>query len=100
MEDNVVRDVRIAWLNLTNARARLRTTQQLSRYAADAYQLADARYKTGVSSIVELSQAQLELTSAQIGETAARYNVRIQQSALSYESGSMAGASAKVGRPD
>jgi outer membrane protein len=85
IEDNIVRDVRIAWLNLINARERLRTTQQLSRYAADAYQLAEARYKTGISSIVELSQAQLELTSAQIAETGSRYDVLIQQSALSFE---------------
>jgi len=89
IEDVVTRDVRIAWLNLNNARERLRTTQQLSRYAANAYQLAEARYKAGSSSIVELSQAQLELTSAQIGETGARYDVLIQESALNYETGGM-----------
>jgi outer membrane protein len=89
LEDEVTRDVRIAWLNLNNARERLRTTQELSRYAADAYQLADARYRAGSSSIVELSQAQLELTSAQIGETNARYDVLIQESALSYETGGL-----------
>jgi outer membrane protein len=92
LEDQVSRDVRIAWLNLNNARERLRTSQELSRYAADAYQLADARYRAGSSSIVELSQAQLELTSAQIGETNARYEVLVQESALSYETGGMMGA--------
>lgn len=92
LEDQVSRDVRIAWLNLNNARERLRTSQELSRYAADAYQLADARYRAGSSSIVELSQAQLELTSAQIGETNARYEVLIQESALSYETGGMMAA--------
>ncbi len=74
-EDKVSRDVRIAWLNLNNARQRLRAAGQLRRYAATAYDLADARYKAGSSSIVELSQAQLALTSAQIDETAARYEV-------------------------
>lgn len=54
-------------------------------------QLAEARYKAGSSSIVELSQAQLELTSAQIGETGARYDVLIQQSALNYEIGGLTG---------
>jgi outer membrane protein len=95
LEDNIARDVRIAWLNLTNARQRLRTTQQLSRYAADAYQLAEARYKTGISSIVELSQAQLELTSAQIAETAARYDVLIEQATLNFETGEMAGSASR-----
>ncbi|HYL72136.1 MAG TPA: TolC family protein, partial [Candidatus Dormibacteraeota bacterium] len=61
--------------------------QALNRYAADAYQLADARYRAGSSSIVELSQAQLELTSAQLGETTARYEVLMQQSALNFETG-------------
>jgi len=59
--------VETAWpgsgLNLKSARERLRTTAQLSRYAADAYQLAETRYKVGSSSIIELSQAQLQLTS-------------------------------------
>jgi outer membrane protein len=99
VEDEVTRDVRIAWLNLNNARERLRTSQELSRYAANAYQLADARYRAGSSSIVELSQAQLELTSAQIGETTARYDVLIQQSALSYETGAMLGTSSAPSEP-
>ncbi|MDB6043859.1 MAG: Outer rane efflux protein [Gammaproteobacteria bacterium] len=100
VEDDVTRDVRIAWLNLNNSRERLRTTQQLSRYAANAYELAEARYKAGSSSIVELSQAQLELTSAQIGETSARYDVLIQESALNYETGGMMGAAPLGGSPD
>jgi outer membrane protein len=90
-EDNVARDVRIAWLNLNNSREKLRTSQQLSRYAADAYQLAEARYKAGSSSIVELSQAQLELTSAQIGEAGARYDVLITESALNFAIGRLRG---------
>jgi outer membrane protein len=89
LEDTVARDVRIAWLNLNNSRERLRTTEQLSRYAADAYQLAEARYKAGSSSIVELSQAQLALTSAQIAATGARYDVLLKQSALNYEIGAL-----------
>jgi len=87
LENNVARDVRVAWLSLKSARERLRTTAQLSRYAADAYQLAEARYKVGSSSIVELSQAQLELTAAQIGEAEARYEVRGLESVLRYQIG-------------
>jgi outer membrane protein len=86
-EDNVSRDVRIAWLNLTNARQRLNTTQQLRDYASQAYELADARYRAGSSSIVELSQAQLELTSAEIANTGARYDVLVQESSLNYAIG-------------
>lgn len=86
-EDNISRDVHIAWLNLNNARQRLHSAGQLRRYAATAYELADARYKAGSSSIVELSQAQLALTSAQIDETAARYEVLMRASDLNYQVG-------------
>jgi len=89
LEDNIVRDVHIAWLNVKTAREQLRTTEQLVSNAAEAYDLAKARYQTGSSSIVELSQAQLGLTSAQINEANARYNVFIQQANLDYEVGTM-----------
>jgi outer membrane protein len=89
VEDNVVRDVHIAWLNVNNALEQLRTTEELVQNAAEAYDLAEARYKIGSSSIVELSQAQLSLTSAQIANTNARYNVLIQQANLDYQTGAL-----------
>jgi outer membrane protein len=89
LEDNVIRDVRIAWLNLNNARERLRTTGQLVNHANEAFELEQARYKAGSSSIVELSEAQLELTSAQIAETNARYDVLIQEASVNYQIGGL-----------
>jgi outer membrane protein len=88
-ENNVVRDVHLAWLNVNVALEQLQTTQELVRNAAEAYDLAEARYKIGSSSIVELSQAQLSLTSAQITDANARYNVLIQQANLNYEIGTL-----------
>ncbi len=88
-EDLVVRDVRVAWLNLNNALERLRTTDQLVKNATEAYNLADARYRNSLSSIVELSQAQLALISAQIANTTARYDVLSQQSMLNYQVGAL-----------
>ena len=87
LENNVIRDVRIAWLNFNNALEQLQTTDKLVRNAAEAYDLAQARYKTGLSSIVELSEAQLNLTSAQIADTDARYNVLIRRADLNYQTG-------------
>jgi outer membrane protein len=89
LEDNVIRDVRIAWLNLNNARDRLRTTEQLVNHANQAFELAQARYNAGSFSIVELSQAQLELTSAQIAQTSARYDVLIQEANVNYQIGAL-----------
>lgn len=89
LENNVIRDVRIAWLNVNNALEQLHTTEELVRNAAEAYDLAQARYKTGISSIVELSEAQLNLTSAQIANASARYGVLIQQANLDYQIGGL-----------
>jgi outer membrane protein len=88
-EDNIVQDVHLAWLNVNNALEQLQTTEELVRNAAEAYDLAEARYKIGSSSIVELSQAQLSLTSAQIANTNARYDVLIQQANLNYQTGAL-----------
>ena len=87
--DDIVRDVHIAWLNLNNALEQLHTTEELVLNATEAYDLAEARYQIGSSSIVEFSQAQLSLTSAQIAEAKARYNVLIQQANLDYQTGAL-----------
>jgi len=87
--DDIVRDVHIAWLNVNNALEQLRTTEELVLNATEAYDLAEARYQIGSSSIVEFSQAQLSLTSAQIAEAKARCNVFIQQANLDYQTGAL-----------
>ncbi|HXR03640.1 MAG TPA: TolC family protein [Verrucomicrobiae bacterium] len=88
-EDNVIRDVRIAWLNVNNALEQLHTTEELVRNASEAYDLAQARYLAHISSIVELSEAQLNLTSAQIANTGARYAVLIKEANLAYQIGAL-----------
>ena len=88
-EDNIVRDVHLAWLSLNNAVAQLETTRELVRNAAEAYDLAEARYKNASSSIVELSEAQLNLTSAQIAMAGARYGVLLEKANLDYQTGSL-----------
>src|SRR5207247_268111 len=72
-ENRVVRDVRVAYLNALTANDRLSLTEQLLRQAQLALDLAKTRYDMGLSSIVELSQAQLNLTSAQIESARAKY---------------------------
>ena len=89
VENNVIRDVRIAWLDVNDAVEQLHTTEELAANAAEAFTLAQARYTSGLSSIVELSDAQLNLTQAQIAQTNARYNVLIQQANLNYQMGTI-----------
>jgi len=87
VENDIIRDVRVAWLNVNTALEQLYTTEQLVLNANEAFTLAQARYQSGISSIVELSEAQLNLTSAQISEANARYNVLIQEANLNYQIG-------------
>lgn len=88
-ENNVARDVRIAWLNASNTLERVAITERLRQQAQESLKLAQARYDAGSSSIVELSQAQLNLTGAQINETNARYEYLVRRSLLDYQVGTL-----------
>jgi len=89
LADRIARDVRTAWLDAGTAYQRLAVTAQLLREAMLALDLAQGRYKLGLSSIVELSQAQLNLTQAQIADTSAKYDFQIQSAVLSYQMGQL-----------
>lgn len=86
---SITRDVQIAWLNATNALERLNITGQLREQSAQAYSLAEARYQAGSSSVVELSQAQLNLTAAEINQTTTRYEYLLRRSILDFQTGVM-----------
>jgi outer membrane protein len=86
-ENNIIRDVQVTKLNLEYAYDRLALTRQLFKNANDALELAQARFNGGLSSIIELSQAELNQTSAQIADTDARYDYQIQHSALDFQLG-------------
>jgi outer membrane protein len=86
-ENNIIRDVQVTKFDLEYAYDRLALTRQLLQNANEALELAQARFKSGLSSIIELSQAELNQTSAQIGEANARYDYHIQHSALDFQLG-------------
>jgi len=89
LEDRVIRDVQKAWLNVNSAYQRLSLTDQLLKSATQALDLAQERYKLGLSSIIELSQAQLNETQAEIAQAGAKYDYEAQLSALNYQVGRM-----------
>ena len=84
LRNNIARDVRIAWQDTNRAYERLSVTRQLLEQANLALDLAQQRYNLGLGSIVELSQAQLGKTEADIAGTDARYQYRLSQIALAY----------------
>ncbi|HZQ18446.1 MAG TPA: TolC family protein [Terriglobales bacterium] len=85
MRDQISRDVRTSWLNANATYQRLDVTQQLFQQANLGLTLAQTRYKMGLSSIVELSQAQLQQTQAQISYVQAGYDYRLAQATLTFE---------------
>jgi len=89
MQDTVARDVRTAWLDANSSFQSLAVTDQLLSEANEALDLAQSRYKLGLSSIVELSQAQLNQTQAQIQETSARYDYQAQIATLNFQLGTL-----------
>ncbi len=52
-----------------------------------AMDLADSRYKLGLSSIVEFTQAELQKTEADIADTDARYGYRLALMQLAFALG-------------
>jgi outer membrane protein len=87
LRDRIVRDVRTAWLAANTAYQRVAVTEELLREANLALSLAQTRYQLGLSSIVELSQAQFQQTDAAIGNTDAQYQYRLALATLNYQTG-------------
>jgi outer membrane protein len=85
LRDLVSRDVRTSWLDANTAYKRLSVTQQLLDQAKLALNLAQSRYNLGLGSIVELSQAQLQETQAEITFAQANYDYRLSLAVLNYE---------------
>jgi outer membrane protein len=83
----ISRDVRVAWASTNDAFQRIDVTAQFLRQAALALDLAQGRYTLGLSSIVELTQAQLNLTEAEIENLNAKYDYQTQYAGLQYTVG-------------
>lgn len=87
LRDQIVRDVRTSWLAANTAYQRVSVTAELLKQANMALGLAQTRYQLGLSSIVELSQAQFQQTDAAIGNTNAQYQYRLALATLNYQTG-------------
>lgn len=86
-QQRISRDVRVAWAGANDAFQRIDVTAQFLRQAALALDLARGRYDLGLASIVELTQAQLNLTQAEIENLNAKYDYQTANSALQYAIG-------------
>jgi len=87
--NTITRDVRLAWLEAVHARERIGLTDRLAENATAALTLARARFEQGLSSTVELTQAELAQTSAEIARSTADYAYRVRREILDFQTGTL-----------
>jgi outer membrane protein len=87
LRDSVARDVRAAVLNAQAAFQRVGVSRQLLDQANTALDLAKARYTVGLSGIVDLTQAQLAQTQAEITVANARYAYQTALAEVRFDTG-------------
>jgi outer membrane protein len=89
LRDRIVRDVKTAWLAANTSYQKVSVTEELLQEADLGLRLAKTRYEMGLSSIVELSQAEYQETDAAIGNANAQYQYRMALATLNYQVGSV-----------
>ncbi len=87
LQDRIARDVRAGWERARSSFEAIAATEELVREANLSLELAQGRYDLGLSSIVELTQAQLAQTQAQVENVNAKYGYQTSYSALQYTLG-------------
>jgi outer membrane protein len=88
LQNRIARDVRVAYLHAQTAYQRVGLTARMLEQARLALDLAQTRYDSGLSSVVELSRAQLNVTAAEVASAGARYDYQTQRAVLDFETGS------------
>jgi outer membrane protein len=89
LENRIQRDVQVAYLNATTAFQRIGLTAELLEQARMAADLSQVRYDNGLGSIVELSQAQLNVTAAEIANSSAEYDYQAERANLAFQIGAL-----------
>ncbi|WP_058187090.1 TolC family protein [Terracidiphilus gabretensis] len=90
LSNSISRDVRVAALAAQTAYQRIGVTQNFEKETTQALNLAHTRYQLGLSSIVELSQAQLQSTQASVDAVNARFDYFLSLRSLAYARGLLA----------
>jgi outer membrane protein len=85
----IAEEVREAWFDANDAFRRLDVTARLVSQTRRALHLAQARYDNGLGSIVELNEAQLNETSAEIEAASAKYDYLAKRANLDYITGAV-----------
>ena len=87
LQNRIASDVRTAWAKASTSYQAIATSERLLQQANMALDLAQGRYNLGLSSIVELTQAQLGQTQAQVENVDAKYEYEEAYAVLQYTLG-------------
>jgi outer membrane protein TolC len=82
LRQQIVLDVRQAYLNLQAAEASIATAELAAAQAKENLDLANGRYAAGVGSPIEVSDAFATYVTAQANSTGALSNYKIAQAAI------------------
>jgi outer membrane protein len=82
LRQSVALEVRQAVLNLQQAAESIRVSEKALQLARENLDLAEGRYKTGVGNIIELTDAQASLTTAEANHVQALYTYKTTVAAL------------------
>jgi len=82
LRQNIALEVRQAVLNLQQAAESIRVSEKALQQAKENLELAEGRYNTGVGNIIELTDAQTSLTSAEASHVQALYTYKTTLAAL------------------
>jgi len=88
-ETEVVSAVHSAWLDASTALKNISVAESFAASSDQALVLAEAQYRAGQTSIIELSQAQLSDMQAEIASAAAKYDYEILRAALDFQVGTI-----------
>jgi outer membrane protein len=96
-ETEVISAVHSAWLDASTALKNINVAESFAASSAQALALAEAQYRAGQTSIIELSQAQLSDTQAEIAAAAAKYDYEILRAALDFQVGTRIAPASETG---
>jgi len=97
LEQSVALDVRRAYLDYLSAGEQLAAANAQQQAAALALQAAQARYRVGLATLVEVTLARASLIQAQSAVVSARSSLVFQQALMSYYTGVLDPTNVSVG---
>jgi len=90
VEQALTQQVTNAYLDTTTFAQQIKLGEELVKTAQEALNLAKQRYKLGLGSVVEVTQAEVGLTSAQTRLAESQYDYKIAEVTLAYAAGGSA----------